>query len=102
MIVISDKKTIIINTEKITHFNIHQDGKKIMASFGIVGNPSMTIGSYENKKQTERAFGILINAFKEMKEVFEMPNSADARLNTNGYYNGRTNTMGYKCVGKTK
>ena len=103
MIIISeDERNIIFLEREIRNINIHSSKKKIMASYFDPVSRDIILGEYDSSKKCERAFGLLILALEDDKEIFRMPKNNDNILNTQLFQNGKSKRMHYEMIGKTK
>lgn len=100
MIIVNERKNIIVFTEALISINIHSGGYKILARFEKQGQQDATLAEYDDKKKAARAFGLLSAALSSGAEYYEMPDNADATLNTKiqGDYTQRK----VRTTGKTK
>lgn len=104
MIIISEdeRNIIFLEREKIRNINIHSSNKKIMASYFDPVSRDIILGEYDNSKKCERAFGFLILALEDEKEIFRMPKNNNDILNTQLFQNGKSKRTHYEMIGKTK
>lgn len=99
MMIISEDRQVIVNTNNCVDIFIHPIKTKILCG-SIANGPQKDIGSYDSREKVNRAFGFLMRAVNEGVEVFTMPRNSDERLNTN-----LRNTGGFRTTqtnGKAK
>lgn len=99
MLIISENEDVIVNVDNCTNIYIHKENGRILCE-KTVNRPHCELGRYDTKEKARRAFGILVNAMLNDKQVFKLPSNDDDRLNTN-----LRNTGGFRTTqtnGKTK
>lgn len=100
MYIVNDKETEVVIIDKLFNINIHSDNKRIIANSERGTARGGIIGTYNNKQQTQRAFGMLLKAIEDEVTIFYMPKATNPQLNTQMY--GSSIARGGKTIGKTK
>lgn len=99
MLIISENEDVIVNVDNCTNIYIRKENGRILCE-KTVNSPHCELGRYDTKEKARRAFGILVNAMMEGKQVFRLPGNNDERLNTSLRNNGGFRTL--QTNGKTK
>lgn len=101
MIIVNDKESSMVFSDKLAEVNIHTNGLKIMATFSNAALRSIVLAEYKEKRQSERAFGMLLSAMAADEKFFIFPKETDERLNTTLKASGISNRTNH-TNGKTK
>lgn len=101
MIIVNDKKNIMLFSEELCEINIHSDGLRIVASFSNPNKRDVYLGCYDTRTKAQRAFYSLLHAIgDEQRNVYTMLDNDSDELNTTITAFG---DKGYhKTTGKTK
>lgn len=100
MIILNDRKNLLVFSDALVSINIHSAGLKILARYEKQGQQDSIIGEYDDKRKALRAFGRLAAAMKQGDEYFEMPENSDPALTPNLQHDFAFRKV--KTTGKTK
>ena len=81
MLIISENEEVIVNVDNCTNIYIHKEWGRILCE-KTINSPHCELGRYDTREKAKRAFGILVNAMLNDKQVFKLPSNDDERLNT--------------------
>lgn len=101
MIIVNDKRNMIIFSDALTGINVHQNEPNVMCSFKAVGIKDKILGKYSNKDKCEKVIQAIAKAFDNEDTVFYMPDNADKEMNT-VLRGGGIESRKVRTTGKTK
>ena len=70
MVIVNDKRNMIIFSDALTGINVHQNEPNVMCSFKAVGSKDKVLGKYSDKVDVKRLFSQLQKPLKTMKQSF--------------------------------
>lgn len=73
MIIINDKKDIMVMSDSIRSINVHTDGTRVVCNFKDQQTFNVTIGTYTNRNRSRQRFSLLMGRFQQDLPLFEMP-----------------------------
>ena len=101
MIIVNDKRNMIIFSDALIGINVHQNEPNVMCSFKAVGSKDKILGKYSDKGRCEKVIQSIARAFDNDDAVFYMPDNADKEMNT-VLRGGGIESRKVRTTGKTK
>ena len=101
MIIVNDKRNMIVFFDALTGINVHQNEPNVMCSFKAVGSKDKILGKYSDKGRCEKVIQSIAKAFDNDDAVFYMPDNADKEMNT-VLRGGGIESRKVRTTGKTK
>ena len=101
MIIVNDKRNMIVFSDALTGINVHQNEPNVMCSFKAVGSKDKILGKYSDKGRCEKVIQSIAKAFDNDDAVFYMPDNPDKEMNT-VLRGGGIESRKVRTTGKTK
>ena len=101
MIIVNDKRNMIVFSDALTGINVHQNEPNVMCSFKAVGSKDKILGKYSDKGRCEKVIQSIAKAFDNDDAVFYIPDNADKEMNT-VLRGGGIESRKVRTTGKTK
>lgn len=73
MIIVNDKKDIMVMSDAVRSITVHTDGTRILCNFKDQRTLSLTVGTYSNRNRSKQRFALLMGRFQQDLPLFEMP-----------------------------
>ena len=77
MIIVNDKKDIMVMSDAVRSITVHTDGTRILCNFKDQRTLSLTVGTYSNRNRSKQRLNMLVGRFQQELPVFEMPREED-------------------------
>lgn len=82
MLIVNDRRTLIVPSENIAEMNIHSSGIKIMVKLMHGGQMDIPVAVYSNCEKASIAFSRCVRAWERDDVIFRFPDDNDAELDT--------------------
>lgn len=77
MIIVNDKKDIMVMSDSLRSITVHTEGTKIIRNFKDRQTFQVPLGVYSNRNRSKQRLNMLVGRFRQELPVFEMPREED-------------------------